>query len=33
LGLDVPSLDSFGEDNDGHVYAVSLEGPVYRLVQ
>jgi glucose/arabinose dehydrogenase len=31
LGLEVPSLDSFGEDNDGHIYAVSLEGPVYRL--
>jgi glucose/arabinose dehydrogenase len=33
LGLDVPSLSSFGEDNQGHVYAVSLDGPVYRLVQ
>jgi glucose/arabinose dehydrogenase len=33
LGLDVPALSSFGEDNAGHVYAVSLEGPVYRLVQ
>ena len=33
LGLDVSSLSSFGEDNAGHIYAVSLEGPVYRLVQ
>jgi glucose/arabinose dehydrogenase len=33
LGLEVPSLSSFGEDNQGHVYAVSLDGPVYRLVQ
>jgi glucose/arabinose dehydrogenase len=31
LGLDVPSLSSFGEDDAGHVYATSLEGPVYRL--
>jgi glucose/arabinose dehydrogenase len=33
LGLDVPDLSSFGEDNAGHVYATSLDGPVYRLVQ
>ena len=33
LGLDVPSLSSFGEDNQGHIYAVSLDGPVYRLAQ
>jgi glucose/arabinose dehydrogenase len=33
LGLEVPSLSSFGQDNAGHVYAVSLDGPVYRLVQ
>jgi glucose/arabinose dehydrogenase len=33
LGLNVPSLSSFGEDNEGHIYVVSLEGPVYRLVQ
>jgi glucose/arabinose dehydrogenase len=33
LGLNVPSLSSFGEDNAGHIYAASLEGPVYRLVQ
>jgi glucose/arabinose dehydrogenase len=32
LGLTVPSLSSFGEDNAGHVYATSLEGPAYRLV-
>ncbi len=31
LGLNVPSLSSFGEDSSGHVYATSLEGPVYRL--
>jgi hypothetical protein len=31
LGLTVPSLSSFGEDAAGHVYAVSLDGPVYRL--
>ena len=30
-GLEVPSLSSFGEDNAGHLYATSLEGPVYRL--
>jgi glucose/arabinose dehydrogenase len=30
-GLHVPALSSFGEDAAGHVYAVSLEGPVYRL--
>jgi glucose/arabinose dehydrogenase len=32
LGLNVPSLSSFGEDNAGRIYATSLEGPVYRLV-
>ena len=31
LGLQVPSLSSFGRDNAGHLYATSLEGPVYRL--
>ena len=31
LGVEVPALSSFGEDVDGHVYATSLEGPVYRL--
>ena len=30
--LKVPSLSSFGEDARGRVYAVSLAGPVYRLV-
>jgi glucose/arabinose dehydrogenase len=32
VGVEVPGLSSFGEDNEGRVYAVSLEGPVYRLV-
>jgi glucose/arabinose dehydrogenase len=31
LDLNVPSLSSFGEDNAGHLYATSLDGPVYRL--
>jgi glucose/arabinose dehydrogenase len=31
LGLRVPQLSSFGEDTLGRVYAVSLDGPVYRL--
>ena len=31
LGIQVPSLSSFGEDDAGHIYATSLEGPVYRL--
>ncbi len=31
LGLHVGSLSSFGEDDRGRVYAVSLAGPVYRL--
>ncbi|HEU6446207.1 MAG TPA: PQQ-dependent sugar dehydrogenase [Gaiellaceae bacterium] len=31
LGLSVLSLTSFGEDGCGRVYAVSGEGPVYRL--
>jgi glucose/arabinose dehydrogenase len=30
-GLRVSSLDSFGEDGRGRVYAVSLNGPVYRI--
>jgi glucose/arabinose dehydrogenase len=33
LGLQVSSLSSFGEDNAGRIYAVSLDGPVFRLVQ
>jgi glucose/arabinose dehydrogenase len=32
LGVQVPSISSFAEDARGHVYAISLEGPVYRLV-
>jgi glucose/arabinose dehydrogenase len=32
-GLSVSSLSAFGQDNAAHVYAVSLAGPVYRLVQ
>jgi hypothetical protein len=32
LGLTVPALSSFGKDNDGKIYAVSLNGPVYELV-
>jgi glucose/arabinose dehydrogenase len=32
LGLNVNELSSFGEDSSGRVYAVSLSGPVYRLV-
>jgi glucose/arabinose dehydrogenase len=31
LGVQIPSLSSFGEDTAGHIYATSLEGPVYRL--
>ncbi|HXE45003.1 MAG TPA: PQQ-dependent sugar dehydrogenase [Conexibacter sp.] len=31
LGLHVSSLSSFGEDDAGRIYAVSLNGPVYRL--
>jgi glucose/arabinose dehydrogenase len=31
LGISVGQLVSFGEDAAGHVYAVSLNGPVYRL--
>lgn len=32
LGLAVPLPSSFGEDDRGHLYVCSLEGPVYRLV-
>ena len=32
LSAQVPNLVSFGEDGRGRVYAVSLDGPVYRLV-
>jgi glucose/arabinose dehydrogenase len=31
LGLHVSALSSFGEDDRGRLYAVSLAGPVYRL--
>jgi glucose/arabinose dehydrogenase len=31
IGLRVPALSSFGEDGRGRVYAVSLNGPVYRV--
>jgi glucose/arabinose dehydrogenase len=31
IGLRVPALTSFGEDARGRVYAVSQNGPVYRL--
>ena len=31
LGLQCPTLSSFGEDAAGRVYATSLDGPVYRL--
>jgi glucose/arabinose dehydrogenase len=31
LGLRVENLSSFGEDRAGHLYATSLNGPVYRL--
>jgi glucose/arabinose dehydrogenase len=32
LGIEVNSLSSFGEDGAGHIYATSLDGPVFRLV-
>ena len=31
LGETVSGLSSFGVDNAGHIYATSLEGPVYRI--
>jgi glucose/arabinose dehydrogenase len=31
LGLSIPSLSSFGADNNGELYAMSLTGDVYRL--
>jgi glucose/arabinose dehydrogenase len=30
-GLSVPTLVSFGEDGAGRVYAVSIDGPIYRI--
>ncbi|HKB52146.1 MAG TPA: PQQ-dependent sugar dehydrogenase [Solirubrobacterales bacterium] len=32
LGLSVSDPSSFGEDDHGHLYVCSLDGPVYRLV-
>jgi glucose/arabinose dehydrogenase len=32
-GLSVTSTSAFGQDDAGHIYAVSLAGPVYRIVQ
>jgi glucose/arabinose dehydrogenase len=32
-GVKVPALVSFGEDDRGRIYAVSLSGPVYRIVE
>ncbi|MGN6168717.1 MAG: PQQ-dependent sugar dehydrogenase [Solirubrobacteraceae bacterium] len=32
-GLSVTNLSSFGQDNAGHIYVLSLSGSVYRLVQ
>ena len=32
-GVNVSAVAGFGEDGAGHLYAVSLSGPVYRLVQ
>ena len=32
-GLEVPQLSSFAEDTQGRLYATSLAGPVFRLVQ
>jgi glucose/arabinose dehydrogenase len=32
-GFSVPSLVSFGENSQGELYAVSLNGPVYKLVR
>jgi glucose/arabinose dehydrogenase len=31
VGVSVETLVSFGEDSEGRIYAVSLNGPVYRL--
>ncbi len=32
LGVQVPAVSSFAEDARGHLYTLSLEGPVYRLI-
>ena len=31
LGVEVPNIASFGEDANGELYALSLNGPIYRL--
>jgi hypothetical protein len=31
--LQVPGLSSFAEGSTGEIYATSLEGPVFRVVQ
>jgi hypothetical protein len=31
LGQVVPQLSSFGQDQDGELYALSLQGPIYRI--
>jgi hypothetical protein len=31
FAAEVPQLASFGEDGNGELYALSLDGPVYRL--
>jgi glucose/arabinose dehydrogenase len=33
LGVSAPTLSGFGEDGTGHLYATTLNGPVYRLTQ
>ena len=33
IAASVPSISSFGEDRDGEVYVVSLEGSIYRLIE
>jgi hypothetical protein len=33
LGLNVPQLSSFGVGPDGELYALSLNGPVFRLAR
>jgi hypothetical protein len=33
LPLNVPALASFAQDRAGHIYAISLDGPVWRLAQ
>ncbi len=31
LGVTVPNLSSFGQDQNGEIYALSLDGPIYRI--